>query len=95
MGLESLRRYRREILDVATRHAARNVRVFGSIARGDDQEESDVDLLVEIEPGRTLLDVIALEQDLQQLLGRKVEVLTEGGLSPYLQQRILAEAAAL
>ena len=95
MALESLRRYRREILEAAERHGARNVRVFGSIARGDDHAESDVDFLVDVEPGRTLLDVIALEQDLQQLLGRKVEVLTEGGLSPYLQQRILAEAATL
>jgi uncharacterized protein len=69
--------------------------VFGSIARGDDYQESDVDFLVDIEPGRTLRGVIALEQDLLQLLGRKVEVLTEGGLSPYLQQRILAEAASL
>jgi predicted nucleotidyltransferase len=50
---------------------------------------------VDVEPGRTLLDVIALEQDLQELLGRRVDVLTEGGLSPYLQQRILAEAASL
>ena len=95
MALESLRRYRREILAMAARHGARNVRVFGSIARGDDHQESDLDFLVDIEPGRTLLDVIALEQDLQQLLGKKVEVLTEGGLSPYLQQRILAEAATL
>jgi hypothetical protein len=95
MALESLRPYRREILAVAARHGARNVRVFGSIARGDDHEESDVDLLVDIEPGRSLLDVIALEQDLQQLLGRRVEVLTDGGLSPYLQRRILAEAASL
>jgi predicted nucleotidyltransferase len=95
MGLESLRRHRREILEIAARHGARNVRVFGSVARGDDREDSDVDLLVEIEPGRTLLDVIAFEQDVQQLLGRNVEVLTDGGLSPYLQQRILAEAASL
>ena len=95
MGLESIRRYRREILDAAARHGARNVRVFGSVARGDDDEGSDVDVLIDVEPGRTLLDVIAFEQELQQLLGRKVEVLTDGGLSPYLQQRILAEAASL
>jgi predicted nucleotidyltransferase len=95
VALESLRRYRREILALAASHGARNVRVFGSIARGDVHEESDVDFLVDIEPGRSLLDVIALEQDLKQLLGRKVEVLTEEGLSPYLQQRILAEAASL
>ena len=95
MALESLVRFRREILDMAARHGARNIRVFGSVARGDDRPDSDVDLLVAVEPGRTLLDVIALEQDLQELLGRRVDVLTEGGLSPYLQERILAEAASL
>jgi uncharacterized protein len=76
--VESLGRYRREILELAARHGARNVRVVGSIARGDYHMESYVDFLVDVEPGRTLLDVIGLEQDLQQLLGRKVEVLMEG-----------------
>jgi len=95
MGLVLLRRHRREILDCAARHGVRNVRVFGSVARGDDQQNSDVDFLVDVEAGRSLLDVIAFEQDLQQLLGRHVDVLTDGGLSPYLQQRILAEAASL
>ena len=74
---------------------ARNVRVFGSTVRGDDGPKSDVDLLVDVEPGRSLLDVIALEQDLEELLGRRVEVLTDGGLNPYLQERILTEAQAL
>ncbi len=95
MALESLVHFRREILDMAARHGARNIRVFGSVARGDDRPDSDLDLLVDVEPGRTLLDLIALEQDLQELLGRRVDVLTEGGLSPYLQERILAEAASL
>ena len=95
MGLASLRRFRREIPDAAARHGVRNVRVFGSIARGDDHENSDVDFLVGVEPGRTLLDVIAFEQDVQQLLGRNVDVLTDGGLSPYLQRRIVTEAASL
>jgi predicted nucleotidyltransferase len=95
VSLDGLRRFRREILEVAARHGARNVRVFGSIARGDDRPGSDVDFLVDVERGRTLLDVIALEQDLEQLLGRNVSVLTDGGLSPYLQRRILAEASAL
>ncbi len=95
MGLVSLRRFRREILDAAARHGIRNVRVFGSIARGDDHENSDVDFLVDVEAGRTLLDVIAFEQDVQQLRSRNVDVLTAGGLSPYLQRRILTEAALL
>jgi uncharacterized protein len=83
------------MLSLAARHGVRNVRVFGSMARGDARPNSDLDLLVDVELGRTLLDVIALEQDLEQLLGRRVEVLTDGGLSPYLRQRILAEAAPL
>jgi predicted nucleotidyltransferase len=95
MGLESVRPFRCGILGAAARHGMRNVRVFGSVARGDDHENSDVDFLVDVEPGRTLLDVIAFEQDVQQLLGKNVAVLTVGGLSPYLQHRILAEAASL
>ena len=95
MVLAALRSRRRAILDAAARHGARNVRVFGSTVRGDDGPESDVDLLVDVEPGRSLLDVIALEQDLEELLGRRVEVLTDGGLNPYLQERILTEAQAL
>jgi predicted nucleotidyltransferase len=91
----SLVNRRREILEIAASHGMRNVRVFGSVARGDARPDSDLDLLVDVEPGRTLLDVIGLEQDLEQLLGRKVDVVTEGGLSPYLQQRILAEASPL
>ena len=95
MPIETLHAHRRAILELATRHGARHVRVFGSMARGEARPDSDVDFLVDVEPGRTLLDVIALEQDLEALLGRPVEVLTDGGLSPYLQQRILAEATAL
>ncbi len=91
----SLLERRQDILDLAARHGARNVRVFGSFARGDQRVDSDVDLLVDVEAGRTLLDVIGLEQDLEQLLGRKVDVQTEGGLSPYLHERILAEALTL
>ena len=72
MTLDSLAHRRREILEAAARHGARNVRVFGSVARGDDRPDSDIDLLV-VEDGRTLLDVIALEQDLQELLGQRVD----------------------
>jgi uncharacterized protein len=95
MTAKALQPRRAEILELAARYGARNVRVFGSMARGDDRATSDVDLLVDMEPGRTLLDVIAIEQDLETVLGRRVDVLTDGGLSPYLQQRILAEATAL
>jgi len=85
MALESLVHFRREILDMAARHGVHNIGVFGSVLRGDDRPDSDLDLLVDVEASRTLLDVIAFEQDLQELLGRRVDVLTEGGLSPYLQ----------
>ena len=95
MTIDGLQAERRKILALAARHGVGNVRVFGSIVRGDAGPHSDIDLLVTVDPGRTLLDVIAFEQDLEELLGRSVEVLTDGGLSPYLQQRILAEAAAL
>lgn len=93
--LPILARQRQAILDLAARHGLRNVRVFGSVLRGEDGPNSDIDLLVAVEPGRTLLDVIGFEQDVEELLARPVDVVSEGGLSPYLQGRILAEAAAL
>jgi predicted nucleotidyltransferase len=65
MSLEALRSNRRRIVELAARHGARNVRVFGSTVRGDAGPRSDIDLLVDIEPGRTLLDLIGLEQDLE------------------------------
>jgi predicted nucleotidyltransferase len=95
VSLEALRSHRQKILELAARHGARNVRVFGSTVRGDAGPQSDIDLLVDVEQGRTLLDLIAFEQELEEMLGCSVQVLTDAGLSPYLQERILAEAAAL
>jgi hypothetical protein len=95
MSMDELRLRRLEILSIAARHGASDIRVFGSVARGEDRLDSDVDFLVEVEEGRSLLDVIALEQELEELLGRRVEVLTVDGLSPYLQSGILSEAARL
>jgi hypothetical protein len=69
--------------------------VFGSVARGDAQADSDIDLLVEMEPGRSLLDLVGLWQDLEDLLGTHVDVLSEGGVSPHLRDRIYADAIAL
>jgi len=86
---------RAEMLAVIARHGARNPRVFGSAVRGQATAASDVDLLVDMEPGRTLFDLIGLEQDLTELLGRVVDVVTAEGLSPHLRERILAEALAL
>jgi hypothetical protein len=84
-----------EILQVAKRHGALRIRIFGSAARQEDTASSDIDFLVELEPGRSLLDQIALQQDLAELLGHRVDVVVEGGVSPYLQDRILAEALPL
>jgi predicted nucleotidyltransferase len=76
-------------------HGARSVRVFGSRARGDAKPDSDLDLLVTLDPGRTLLDLVAIKQDLEDFLRYPVDVVTEGGLSPYLREGILAEALPL
>jgi predicted nucleotidyltransferase len=86
---------REEILRVAAEHGARNVRVFGSVVRGEAAEGSDVDVLVALDGDRSLLDHIALKQDLEDLLGAEVDVVTEGGLHRLLRDRILAEAVPL
>jgi predicted nucleotidyltransferase len=82
-------------LNVATRHGAKEVRVFGSVARGEAKPESDIDLLVTLEPGRSLLDLGGLLMDLQDLLGSEVDVVTESGLRPRIRARVLAEARTL
>jgi predicted nucleotidyltransferase len=86
---------RNEIVSVAAKHGATNVRVFGSAARKEMREDSDLDLLVRMEDGSSLFDLIALSQELEDALGVDVDVLSEGGLSPYLRDRILSEAVAL
>jgi predicted nucleotidyltransferase len=90
-----LQTHRLEILDVARRHGARNVRVFGSLARGEGGEDSDLDLLVTLGEGRSLLDLVGLKQDLEDLVQRPVDVVTERALSPYLRERVLSEAVPL
>jgi hypothetical protein len=92
---ELLTEKRDEILSLATKYGAFNVRIFGSVARGDETADSDVDFLVELEPGRNLLDRIALIQDLEDLLGTKVDVATVKGLREYFRDRILNEAVPL
>lgn len=86
---------REDVLRIAARHGAHNVRVFGSVARGEASEKSDIDLLVEFEQGRSLLDQAGLILDLQELLGRKVDVVTEDGLYWLIRRRILKEARAV
>ncbi|NCO34602.1 MAG: nucleotidyltransferase [Armatimonadetes bacterium CG2_30_59_28] len=92
---EKLQNHREEILRLAAKHGAYNVRVFGSLATGREGPDSDVDLLVDLEPERSLFDLGGLLMDLQNLLGRKVDVLTEKGLHWYIRDRVLAEAQSL
>lgn len=84
-----------EIIRIAKSHGAISVKVFGSRARGDARPNSDLDLLITVRPGTSLLDVIAIQQDLEDLLGIPVEVLTERALHPLLRDSILAEAKLL
>lgn len=93
--LEKIKAMRAEILRLAAEYGARNVRVFGSVARGESEPTSDVDFLVEFEPGRSLLDHGGLLMDLQELLGCKVDVVSEGGMRPRMRERVLKEAVAL
>jgi len=92
---ELLQTRRREILDLAARYGACDVRVFGSAARGDDTPQSDIDLLVQMEPGRSLFDLAGLMSDLRDLLGRRVDIVTESSLYWLLRRRILKEARPL
>jgi len=96
MGIADLIRSRRsEILRIAERHGATRVRLFGSVARGEADEQSDVDFLVDMERGRSLLDRAALMLELEQLLKRRVDVATERGLRESLRKEILQEAVPL
>lgn len=83
---------REEILSIASEHGARDVRVFGSVARGEADHESDVDFLVDLEPGRSLLDLGGLQMDLEALLGCRVDVVTVPGLKARIRERVLREA---
>jgi len=93
--LDTLRRRRTEIEQVARYHGASHVRVFGSVARGEASENSDLDLLVDLEEGRGLFDLGALLMDLRDLLGCDVDVATEAGLRPRVADRVLEDAVDL
>ncbi len=96
LGIQELLADKREaILAIASQHGAYNVRVFGSVARGEATEESDVDFLMEIESNRSLLDQIALMQDLEALLGRRVDVAEPENLHELIRNHVLKEAVAL
>lgn len=86
---------RGEILRVAAEHGAREVRIFGSAARGEADQESDIDFLVELEAGRSLLDLGGLQMDLESLLGGRVDVVTVRGLKARIRERVLREAISV
>ena len=90
--MDDLTRLRHQILAAAAMHGADRVRVFGSVVRGEDSLNSDVDFLVALRPGRTLLDLTRLELDLEALIGRRVDVVTEASLNEPVRQSVLREA---
>ena len=87
--------HREEILATARKHGAYNVRVFGSVARGEARPDSDIDFLVNLEAGRSLMDLARLLRELQSLLGRNVDVVTEAGLRPRIRPQVLKDARAI
>ena len=93
--LELLRQRREDIRRIAAKHGARNIRVFGSVARGEGGPESDIDFLVEKAPPTSSWFPAGLVLDLEEMLGRKVEIVTDKALHPYLRDRVLREAVPL
>lgn len=90
-----LKAHRKDILAIAARNGAVNVRIFGSVARGDNRPDSDIDFLVNLEAGRSLLDLARFLRELQTLLGQKVDVVTEAGLRARIKSDVLREARPL
>jgi predicted nucleotidyltransferase len=86
---------REDIVSIAARHGARNVRLFGSVARGEDRPDSDVDLLVDVGPTTSSWFPAGLALDIEEVLGRPVEIVTEKGLNPLIKEQVLQEAVPL
>lgn len=95
MDLPKLREHREDILRIAAKHGAYEIRVFGSVAKQSSDSQSDVDFLVEMAPGRSLLDMGGLLMDLQDLLGTKVDVVSAKGLKTRIRDRVIKEAVEL
>ncbi len=96
MNIKNIVKDKKEaILAIASKHGASNVRIFGSVARGEAGSESDLDILVKMEPGRNMLDLVALWHELEEMLGFSVDIITEGGINRHLRDRILKEAIPL
>jgi len=93
--LDSIEKHRERLLAIAARHGARNLRIFGSVARGEDRPDSDVDILVDLDPERGFGDYLALAEEIEALLGRRVDLVTERGLSPFLRPYVMADARLL
>ncbi len=92
---ENLQKKREDILKIATKYGAFNVRIFGSVARREADAESDIDFLVDMEPGRSLFDLGGLLMELQEILGCNVDVVTENGLRQRIREKVLSEAIPL
>jgi len=92
---EQIKLNRKAIQRLAKQYGVTDIRVFGSVARGDDAAQSDIDFLVDMEPGRSLFDMGGLLMDLETLLGCKVDVVTEKSLHWYIREKVLSEARAL
>lgn len=95
MNIQELKEKRVEIISIAERNGGKKVRIFGSLVRGESGKDSDVDFLIELEPGRSLLDILAMKQDLEDLLQRNVDVVTESAVSPYIKDEIIRGAISL
>lgn len=95
MGIDEIKKQKKDILALAAKYGASDIRIFGSVARGEDDANSDVDFLVDLEQGRSLLDLGGLLYDLQNLLGCSVDVITPAGLKPRIRGRVLKEAIGL
>ena len=93
--IELIKKKREDILRIARQHGARNIRVLGSFGRGEADEQSDIDFLVKMEAGRSLLDMGGLAMELKELLGREVDVVTDRGLNKRIRERVLREAISL
>ena len=93
--LEHIHENRDAVLAIAERYGATNVRIFGSVARGEDDDQSDIDFLIDFAPGRSLFDLGALLMELNTLLGKQVDVTTEKGLKRRIRERVLREAVSL
>ncbi|MGD0775711.1 MAG: nucleotidyltransferase family protein [Candidatus Solibacter sp.] len=93
--LDTLRQQKTEIIRLAEMRGCRNVRVFGSVATGESQPDSDVDFLVDLEPGRSIFDLAGFMGDLRDLLGTEIDVVESRSIHPYIRNRVLAEAVGL